>query len=145
MRILLDTNILVRLADSSQPLHSTATSAIRALQANSDELTLVPQVLYEFWTVATRTLKANGLGETPAFAESFILKFCNTFRLLRDERGIYEEWFDLVNKHQISGVNSYDTRLAAAMSRHSVTHLLTFNPSDFRRYSHINIIDPASV
>lgn len=145
MRILLDTNVLLRLADNSHPLHSAAAHAIRTLQNSGHELVLVPQVLYEFWTVTTRTLKANGLGESPSYAYAFINKFCDGFRLFRDERAIYEAWFELVFKHQISGVKSYDARLAAAMQRHGITHFLTFNVTDFRHYAHVNIIDPLTV
>lgn len=145
MRILLDTNVLLRLADNSHPLHTVAAHAIRTLQSNGDELVLVPQVLYEFWAVTTRTVNANGLGESPSFANALIIKFCHSFRLLRDERAIYEAWFELVFTQQISGVKSYDARLAAAMQRHEITHFLTFNAADFRRYSHITVINPLAV
>lgn len=141
----MDSNVLLRMAEVSHPLSPITVSATQKLKLIGNELVIVPQCIYEFWNVATRTAKANGLGLSPNDAKTEIEPILSIFRLLRDERGIYEEWFDLVNKHQISGVNSYDTRLAAAMSRHSITHLLTFNPSDFRRYSHINIIDPAMV
>jgi predicted nucleic acid-binding protein len=141
----MDSNVLLRMAEVSHPLSAVTVSATHKLRLIGNELVVVPQCIYEFWNVATRTAKANGLGLSPNDAKGEIESILAIFRLLRDERGIYEEWFDLVNKHQISGVNSFDTRLAAAMSRHSITHLLTFNPSDFRRYSHINLIDPNTV
>jgi predicted nucleic acid-binding protein len=145
MRILLDTNLLLRMSDSLHPLHPLAISAVDTLRRNHHDLVIVPQNIYEFWSVATRSIAANGMGQPPAFASAFAAQFCSVFRLLRDERAIYEMWLDLVNLHQINGVKSYDARLAAAMSRHGITHILTFNAGDFRRYSHITLIDPLTV
>ena len=143
MRVLIDTNVLLRIADPSHASHLTAANAVQALRMQGHELLIVPQVIYEFWSVTTRSLEGNGLGKTPAYAESLIPQFCALFRLLRDERSIYEAWLQLVVKHVISGVKSFDARLAAAMLRHGVTHLLTFNAADFRRYGHVTILDPA--
>ncbi len=36
-------------------------------------------------------------------------------------------------------------RLAAAMLRHSLTHILTFNAKDFRPYQHITTLEPRDV
>ena len=90
-------------------------------------------------------LKANGLGMTTLEAEELISGFCQIFRLLRDERLIFERWRVLVAALKIRGVNSYDVRLAAAMQRHGISHLLTLNTSDFRRFDHITVVDPHGV
>jgi predicted nucleic acid-binding protein len=47
----------------------------------------------------------------------------------------------------VSGVQVYDARLAAAMIVHNVTHILTFNTSDFARYAPEGIVavDPTIV
>ena len=41
------------------------------------------------------------------------------------------------------GVNVHDTKLAAAMLVHSVTHLLTFNTADFKRFPEITAVHPS--
>jgi len=46
---------------------------------------------------------------------------------------------------KVSGKQAHDARLAAAMLRHGLTHLLTFNIEDFKRYPSINILDPKVV
>ena len=102
-------------------------------------------MIYESWSVTTRTLAGNGLGKSTVYAESMILQFCTLFRLLKDERTIDETWLQLVAKYAVSGVKSFDARLAAAMLRHNVSHLLTFNSGDFRLYNHVTIIDPAII
>lgn len=54
MKILLDTNVLLRLEDLDHGQHSQARSAIDILYANGHELVLVPQVIYECWVVTPR-------------------------------------------------------------------------------------------
>ena len=145
MRTLVDTNILLRIVDPSNASHHVAVNATTVLRRMSHKLVIVPQTIYEFWAVSTRSLQANGLGMTPAEADELILEFCDVFCLLRDERTIFERWQALVTSHQIRGVNSYDVRLVAAMERHGIQNLLTLNPTDFRRFGSITVIDPNAV
>ncbi len=46
--------------------------------------------------------------------------------------------------HSVRGVQVHDARLAAAMRVHGIPYILTFNGSDFERYSGIGIADPRS-
>jgi predicted nucleic acid-binding protein len=39
----------------------------------------------------------------------------------------------------------HDARIVAAMLSHRVTHLLTFNTADFKRYTEITTINPREV
>ena len=145
MLILPDTNILLRLADSGLPLTAVASTAVDQLNAEQRDLVIVPQVLYEFWAVTTRSTAAHGLGKTPEYAEQFVRAYCRLFRLLRDERTICERWLQLVTQQQISGVRSYDVRLVATMERHQVSPILTFNGSDFQKFAGVTVIDPQAV
>ena len=52
--ILLDTNLLGRMTDSADPQCAVARKAIHDLLSKRERLIVVPQNLYEFWTVATR-------------------------------------------------------------------------------------------
>jgi predicted nucleic acid-binding protein len=45
----------------------------------------------------------------------------------------------------VLGKNAHDARLVAAMNVHGVTHLLTFNAADFRRFTTIQVMTPAAV
>ena len=60
MSHLLDTSILVRLANGSDPLHPLAVAALTALIRDDEQLYVAPQNLIEFWSVCTRPLEANG-------------------------------------------------------------------------------------
>jgi predicted nucleic acid-binding protein len=145
MRILLDTNVLLRSAEPGHPHHQVSVDAIDLLKQRGHELGIVPQVLYEYWTVATRPVENNGLGMPPADAYREITAIQQLFRLYRDERAIFAFWQDLVLSHSVKGKQAHDARLAAAMERHAITQLLTFNTADFSRYAFLTAVAPAAV
>lgn len=47
--------------------------------------------------------------------------------------------------HAVGGKNAHDARLVAAMLAHGLTHLLTFNAADFRRFTAVTVADPSGV
>ncbi|MCA1639831.1 MAG: hypothetical protein LC768_16145 [Acidobacteria bacterium] len=48
--------------------------------------------------------------------------------------------------YRVSGKTTHDARIVAAMQTHKIENLLTFNVSDFKRYSGaINIFAPQDV
>ena len=106
---------------------------------------IVPQILYEYWVVATRPQEVNGLGLDVASAERAVAEWMTVFKLLLDERGVFGHWRDLVSAHEVKGKNAHDARLVAAMPRHRVTTLVTFNTPDFARFTGINVFSPADV
>ena len=60
-----------------------------------------------------------------------------------DLDAVYMEWRNLVTSHGVSGKKSHDARLVAAMKVHGVSHLLTFNTDDFKRFPGIVTINPS--
>jgi len=110
-----------------------------------DELHVIGQNLIEFWAVATRAIIENGLGLTITEAALELEKLKTTFTVLPDSADVLPLWEELVIKHQVRGKQSHDARLVAAMKVYNLTHLLTYNTSDFKRYSEITIVDPAFV
>lgn len=145
MRILVDTNVILRFSDPSHAQHRVAATALELLETQGHELRLVPQVVYEYWVAGTRPLENNGLGFSPAELQQFLTDIVALLPLLRDERVVFDHWLKLAGTHDVRGKKAHDTRLAAAMLRHEVTHLLTFNGADFLRYPHVTVIDPADV
>ncbi len=145
MTYLVDSNILIRLVHRSDPMHSDAQTAYRTLRQQGEMLYIVPQNLIEFWAVATRPTNANGLGLTisEALNESVLLK--DLFILQPDTPAIFSEWEKLVVKYQVIGKQVHDTRLVAAMMVHQITHLITFNTGDFKRFAEIMAIDPRDI
>ena len=143
--ILLDTNILARSAQPGHSQYQSAIAAVDALRLRNETLCLVPQVLYEYWVVATRPVEQNGLGMTAAEAAADLVAVLQRFHLYRDERAIFDGWQKLVLQYQVLGKNAHDARLVVAMERHGISHILTFNLPDFSRYSHIQVLDPRQV
>lgn len=142
MTILLDTNLLLRAVQPEHGDHEVANRAVRRLRNSGHELCLVPQVVYEFWVVATRPSEVNGLGLSIERASREVGQALSIFTIRRDERAIFERWTQLVAQHSVSGKAAHDCRLVAAMQRHGISHLLTFNVGDFARYEGLIAIHP---
>src|SRR5438067_3645135 len=144
MSYLVDTNVLLRLVQKTSPLHAAARNAVLTLRKQGEELCIIPQNLIEFWAVATRPVGDNGLGLTTDQAAWELRKLKRFFRLQPDTPTIFSEWEQLVIKHQVPGKQAHDTRLVAAMNVHNLSHILTFNTDDFKRFSSITAVDPKS-
>ena len=145
MDYLSDSNIILRLAEPAHPMHNVTLGAVTKLFSAGHNLCLIPQNLIEFWNVATRPANKNGFGWTPAQTDAEVTILENTFTILPDVQAIYAEWRRLVVAHSVSGKQVHDTRLVAAMNVHKVTHLLTFNTGDFKRFSSIIVVNPATI
>jgi hypothetical protein len=126
-------------------MHQQALSSVAWLHAHRHECVLVPQVLYEYWVVATRPTENNGLAMPTAHVDSAISQWTQVFRLLLDERGVYSNWRQLVSTYDVKGKTAHDARLVGAMLRHSVSCILTFNKSDFSRFVSVTAITPSEV
>jgi len=144
---LLDTNILLRLTETSSATHATTLQAVSALLADGAVVFITGQNLIEFWNVATRPLEKNGLGLTTAEVSAELARHKAAFRLLPDSPAILAQWETLVVRYDVQGQKVHDARLAAVALSYQVSHLLTFNDRDFKRLAPagLQIIDPAGV
>jgi predicted nucleic acid-binding protein len=147
--ILLDTNYLARLTSKAHPHSSIAAQSIQKLLSRGERIVIVPQNLFEFWAVATRSAGIppagqNGLGMTSERTSLWINYFQRRFALLSDRAELTALWHQLVKTHNIRGLKSHDARLAAAMQSHGITDLLTFNPADFKPFG-LKILNPQSI
>ena len=70
MNVVLDTNILGRMAEPGHLQYQVALDATDAVRRRGDIPCVIPQVLYEFWVIATRPVAQNGLGLTAVQARS---------------------------------------------------------------------------
>lgn len=149
MAFLLNTTILVRLANASDAQHPVTARAVLELHRRGEVLHVTPQVLIEFRNVATRPRSANGAGLPAADAESHTATFERKFPLLADSPAVYPAWKALVGALGVIGKQVHDARLVAVCHAHGVTHLLTFNVGHFTRLATfgpgIVVVDPATV
>jgi Predicted nucleic acid-binding protein, contains PIN domain len=145
MRVLLDTNILVRLRDADSPLHSLCVEAIERLINQMAQICLCLQVLIEFWSVSTRPREANGMGLSPEEAYAECQRFRSAFSLLEEPPEIADRWLSLAHLHNIRGKQVHDARIVAFAQAHQIDAILTLNPDDFARYDELTILTPDEV
>lgn len=143
-RFALDTNIVLRLTDTSSPQYPTILKAISSLKENNHEFFLAPQVLIEFWSVATRPIDVNGFGWPAEAVRSEIDKLLDLFPLLPETPAVFDEWLRLVTNRKMVGKQVHDARLAAFLNIHGITHILTFNVVDFKNYG-ITAVSPDEI
>lgn len=135
MAYLLDTNILLRTISPNDPMHAIAVAAIDTLNARREQVVIAPQNLIELWNVCTRPFDRNGLGFTQEKTQAEIERLKRLFIFLPDTQDIYSEWERLVTTYSVYGSKVHDTRLVAFMLVHQLSHILTFNVKDFRRFN----------
>jgi predicted nucleic acid-binding protein len=148
MSYLLDTGILLRLADQSDAQHETVHRAVRLLIAAREELLITTQNMAEFCNVATRPIANNGLGLTSVEAikllEDDIEPIC---AVIAETEEVYASLKRLIGKYSVTGKQVHDARLVAVMLTWHVDTILTLNERNFRRFQPegITIITPGSI
>ena len=149
MAYLVDTSILIRLANVTDANFAAADRAVAELRLRGEILHLTAQNLIEFRNVATRPKAVNGLGLTIRETALKSAIFEGSFGLLHETPDIYPAWKALVAALGVIGKQVHDARLVAVCHVHKVTHLLTFNLAQFNTLSTYGpgliIVDPATV
>jgi len=145
MAILIDTNILLRSLQPHHPHCAIVERAISALRTRNETLNVSAQNLIEFWAVATRPANENGLGMTVETAGRELTVLKRLFTLLPEATPVFHEWERLVVTHRVSGKNTHDAHIVAAMIIHGITSILTFNVQDFTRYPNIFAVHPETL
>lgn len=153
MAHLIDTNILLRRQQPSHPQAITALNATNRLRQGGERLCVARQNLIEFRNTASRPLDRHGLGLAPADADRELNILERDFNTLPENDLVYDVWRQLIAAKGVSGKQVHDARLVAFMLVYGVTHILTFNGSDFRRFellppeigSGIVVVNPGDV
>ena len=144
MRVLVDTNILLRSAQPIHPLCAQAAQAVSKLIRQKDAVFFCSQNIAEFWNVATRPADLNGLGLSHEEVLQEVSSIERLLTLVPDIPAIYPAWKEIVADNKVQGVKVYDASLVAIMTVYAVESVLTFNTADFKRYSNITALDPSS-
>src|SRR5438132_11567495 len=95
---LVDTNLLLRLADPASEQHSVATQALARLLGQGEEIYVTPQNFIEFWAVATRPAEANGFGWTNERTAKEVTDLQERFAMLPDSPEVFTLWLELVKR-----------------------------------------------
>ncbi len=146
MRLLVDTNTLLRLQIVADPRHAEVDSAVRTLQAAGHDLVMTAQGASEFWNTCTRpTTARGGYGLSVMEADRHLTDLETTFGMQYDSDKSYVIWRGLVVTHGVQGVQVHDARIAALMLANGIGHILTYNGKDFTRFPGISALSPADV
>jgi hypothetical protein len=92
----LDTNVLVRLANTLDAQRAVTAQAVLELHRRGEVVQVTLQVLVEFRNFATRPLAVNRLGISTAKAKALAAMFEGRFPLLPQTPAIYPAWKALV-------------------------------------------------
>lgn len=119
--------------------------AIRLLSARGATLLIAPQVLIEFWVVATRPVQVNGFGWDPPTVAAAVEHLRERFGVLAEGPGLFDRWLSLVTVSGVRGKSAHDARLAALALEHGVPAILTLNVADFSRFTGVTAVHPSTV
>src|SRR5256885_10608732 len=95
MRIALDTNVVLRVANKSDPDNQRVTAGLLALLDRKAELCIPAQVIYEFWVVATRPATVNGLGLSPEATHDHVRTIRAAYTVVPDPPDVLDRWLEL--------------------------------------------------
>jgi predicted nucleic acid-binding protein len=140
-----DTNVLLRLSHRNHPQHNVIAAAMRRLIDRDVVFCFTPQNLGEFWNASTRPLERNGFGLSIQETDAHVRSIEQTMKLLPEDERVYRAWRRLLLSHDVRGVQVHDAHLAAVLEVHGVTHLLTFNGTDFKRFPALIPVHPEEV
>lgn len=145
---LLDTNILVKLANPEDGQHAVCKQALQRLKSQGHQLCIAPQVLVEFWVVCTRPADQKGYekgyGWNPSDTRNQINKLRNLFELRPEVPELFDRWLDMVSKANVRGKRAHDARLAAFVVVHHIDYLLSFNIQDFQNLQ-VKLVHPQNL
>jgi predicted nucleic acid-binding protein len=148
MSMLLDTGVLLRLANESDAKHPPIRTAVRELIGRGENLVITTQNLAEFWNVATRPIENNGLGLSPVtVAKLFDDAVATICDVLPEREAVPSELRRLLDQYEVIGKQVHDARLVAVMLSWQVESILTLNPRNFRRFEAegISVVEPAAI
>jgi predicted nucleic acid-binding protein len=145
MPYLLDSNILIRYTLTNDPDHQVVFDAVQKLLKNGEMLYYATQNLAEFWAVITRpTTARGGYGLSVEDADTIAKQIEADFYHIPDSVDSHLLWRKFIVEHRVLGVQVHDTRLASVMQANGITHILTLNTTDFKRFG-VTAVHPRDI
>src|ERR1043165_3799037 len=124
MQYVLDTGILLRLANRADAQHALVRAAVRGLREQGHSTVTTWQNMAEFWNVSTRPAAARGgLGLTVEETTRRLRILERIAPILPDVPTAFARWKELVARHRVMGVQAHDARLVALMNTQNVSRI----------------------
>lgn len=144
-RVFCDTNVLLSAVDVKRTLHAQALHVLNVLPNDGTELCLSGQIIREFLAVCTRPIDVNGLGLPTRLAVRNAEAIVERSTILEETRGVAGRLRSLALKTKCAGRQMHDANVVATMQEHGLTRLITANPTDFARFSEVELVDLTGV
>ena len=142
MAFVIDTGVLLRAFEESDPHHQTVRQMLKTSRRAGWELITFPQNMAELWVVSTRPTDHNGYGQSTEATMKRIAFLERLGVVLPEHPESYETWKRLVVENQVQGKPTHDARIVAQMFAHGLSTIITLNPKDFLRYSALTVLTP---
>ncbi len=128
-----DTNVLVKARILEAPEHEVARASLERAFEEPEPLRISRQVLREYLAVVTRP--QTWLAPIPLeIALDDVERLVATYEILEDGAVVTDRLVSLCREVSVGGRQIHDANIVATMLAYGERRLLTFNPSDFRRY-----------
>lgn len=139
----IDTNILVYAHFQDSSHYRSAYDLLERGREIDAELYVTPQVIAEFYAVVTHPKRvSNPFTAAEAVAAIEQVLSLPGISLLHPSSNVVERWLQLARDHSIIGNNIFDVQLIATMLSRDVRRIYTFDESDFRVFSEIEVLQP---
>ena len=140
--IFVDTNVLLYASRPKATEHARAQAVLSRMRQDGAPLWLSRQVFREYLAVATRP-QASGPALAMAAAIADVQALQDVVNVAEDGPAVYDRLLQLLVASPGGGKQVHDANLVATMLEHRITHLLTFNGADFRRFGNlIEVVAP---
>lgn len=141
--ILFDANVLVHAHASRSPFHEAAKRLINQAADGEVEACLTPQVLCEFFAVATdERLFKPALSPKEAAKQIAIYWTKSRFQRVVPRETTLERLLGLLEHHPVTEQRIFDAFLVATMLDNGIRMIYTQNTKDFAIYPELQVINP---
>lgn len=145
MNYLVDSSVCLRLVSIADPLHGVTSAALKRVVRDRKGLFITAQVVAECWNVLTRPSASNGYGMDHSSARSQIAQITSTCIGVDDPSGMVNQLASYAERHQVSGRQIHDARLALTCELLGLDGIITYNKGDFARYTGIRALEPVEL
>ena len=137
----IDTNVLIHARVREAPNHRPSRARLQQAVADGEPLRISRQVIREYLSVVTRP-QPWPVPLTREDALTDAARFLQSLEILEDGPAVTETLLELCRDIPVGGRQIHDANIVATMLAHRERRLLTFNTSDFRRYTErIDLVD----
>ena len=132
----IDTNALIYARVVESPNYDAARAMLAHALQDAEPLRISRQIVREYLSVMTRPQSWTGtvpISRDRALED--VNRFLSDFEILEDGPVVTETLITLCREFEGGGKQIHDANIVATMLAHGERRLLTFNTSDFRRYT----------